>query len=86
MATIMSGGGANGGPNGGDRHCTARCHCAKEPDCECICGGRYHGCGSSAKAQEQLTVDWLGEEWRERFGALVQGDPGQQTLGVEANA
>jgi hypothetical protein len=76
----MSGGGAMGGPNGGDRRCDAKCHTATSPDCDCICGGRYHGAGSSDVAQERLTTDWLGEDWREEFGQYVKADL-QQTLG-----
>jgi len=26
--------------------CDARCHEATSPDCDCICGGRYHGVGA----------------------------------------
>ena len=29
-------------------------------------GGRYHGAGSSQAAQEQLTRDWLGDDWQEK--------------------
>ncbi len=29
--------------SGGIRRCDARCHDAAKPDCDCICGGRYHG-------------------------------------------
>ena len=36
--------------------CDARCHEAKDPDC--ICGGKYHGKGSSKAAQAALTEDW----------------------------
>jgi hypothetical protein len=79
MATIMSGGGAMGGPNGGDRRCDAKCHTATEPECDCICGGAYHGCGSSAVAQERLTEEWLGPDWRERYGQIAQ-QPVQQSL------
>lgn len=48
------------------RRCDASCHAAKRPGCRCICGGRYHGVGSSEAAQEQLTKDWLGNDWKER--------------------
>lgn len=44
------------------RRCDGTCHNAKKPKCTCICGGRYHGAG--ANAQEMLTRDWLGDEWR----------------------
>jgi hypothetical protein len=27
----------------GSRRCDAKCHDATEPECDCICGGRYHG-------------------------------------------
>ena len=27
------------------RRCDARCHDAKRPHCDCICGGRNHGVG-----------------------------------------
>lgn len=40
MATIMSSGGADGTT----RRCDAHCHKATQPECKCICGGRYHGC------------------------------------------
>ena len=53
------------GDSDGQRRCDATCHKAKKPKCACICGGRYHGTGSSGAAQEQLTRDWLGDDWRE---------------------
>jgi hypothetical protein len=84
MATIMSGGGAMGGPNGGDRRCDAKCHEAKPgSSCDCICGGAYHARGSSESAQEQLTKDWLGEDWREQYGQFVKPAL-QETLGGAA--
>lgn len=58
------------GNSEGTRRCDATCHNAKKPDCVCCCGGRYHGKGEMA--QEQLTRDWLGDNWREmrqRLGA-----------------
>ena len=62
MATIMAQYGAErGGVKG--RRCDATCHRAKKPRCACICGGRYHGKGSSEAAQQQLTKDWLGDDW-----------------------
>ena len=27
----------------GNGRCDARCHEAKKPECDCVCGGRYHG-------------------------------------------
>ena len=64
MTTIMSQHGAGGGEKG--RHCNATCHRAKKPQCACICGGRYHVCGSSEAAQQMLTKDWLGSDWEEQ--------------------
>ena len=34
----------------GIRRCDARCHSARSPSCDCICGGRYHGTGSRAQS------------------------------------
>jgi orotate phosphoribosyltransferase len=31
--------------------CDARCHEARTPDCDCICGGRYHGVGAASAVQ-----------------------------------
>ncbi len=28
--------------------CDAKCHDAREPKCNCICGGAYHGKGSGS--------------------------------------
>jgi len=39
MATILKVG-TGGGYVG---RCDARCHEAKNPKCDCVCGGRYHG-------------------------------------------
>lgn len=54
------------GNNNGKRSCNGTCHKAKKPKCGCICGGRYHGAGSSEAAQQQLTKDWLGDDWQEK--------------------
>lgn len=45
------------GNSEGTRRCDARCHQATEPDCDCICGGRYHGCGSTDLARQRLADD-----------------------------
>ena len=42
--------------------CDAKRHEATEPECDCICGGRLHGKGSSAAAIVQNTEDFLGHE------------------------
>jgi hypothetical protein len=60
MSTIIHANGAGAG------RCDAKCHNAKpRTKCSCVCGGRYHAKGSSEAAQEQLTKDMLGDDWRE---------------------
>jgi hypothetical protein len=39
--------------NGQSYRCDARCYDAKQPGCECICGGKNHGVGM-AKAVENV--------------------------------
>jgi len=39
---------------GRTRRCDSRCHTARGPKCRCICGGRYHGCGSSEIAERMV--------------------------------
>lgn len=63
------------GDSDGTRRCDATCHKAKHPKCSCICGGRYHGKGSSEVAQEALTEDYLGKDWRERK-AMIEAQGG----------
>ncbi len=65
--------------------CDARCHKAAHPDCDCICGGRYHGVGSSKKAQEMLTDDWLGSEWKDQILAAAR-DGGGKIILADAQA
>ncbi len=33
------------GSDGYEGRCDARCYDAKEPECDCVCGGRNHGAG-----------------------------------------
>ena len=57
--------------SGGDQgRCDAKCYEAREPDCDCICGGRNHGAGL-----EQATVNTrdLAEGWVEAARARGQG-------------
>lgn len=54
MTTIMVTGGAIG-----DGRCDARCHKAYHRKCSCVCGGRYHGVGTSKRAEELLTEDLI---------------------------
>ena len=53
-----------GDSSGTTRRCDGTCHHARTPRCTCLCGGRYHGAGRHA--QERLTRDWLGDDWREQ--------------------
>jgi len=45
MTTLIIAGNSNG-----TRRCDARCHNAASVDCDCVCGGRYHGAGANAAA------------------------------------
>ncbi len=38
------------------RRCDAKCHEATEPNCDCVCGGRYHGRGTQ-RARELIHAD-----------------------------
>jgi len=59
MATVLTVGNSEG-----SRRCDAKCHEATEPDCDCVCAGRYHGKGG------QGAMDLIHEDVREgRFGA-----------------
>lgn len=51
MTTILAYGNSEG-----TRRCDARCHDATSSECDCICGGRYHGRGLTY-AYEQLAAD-----------------------------
>jgi len=52
--------------DGCEGRCDAKCHEAAEPACDCICGGRLHGVGSSQTAIEMQTEDY--------FGSLEEAD------------
>lgn len=71
----MSQGFGKGG-QGSNQRCDATCHRARKPKCVCICGGRYHGRGSSEAAQQQLTRDWLGDDWQAQVAAAQRAEPG----------
>lgn len=60
------------GNSEGERRCDAKCHNAKEPGCDCICGGRYHGCGNSEIAQGNLQKDCEGGVWGEDMMKAVE--------------
>lgn len=48
MATVMKWGNSEGTKG----RCDAKCHNATKPDCDCMCGGRYHGVGEGQKFRE----------------------------------
>lgn len=52
--------------------CDAKCHDAKEPDCDCVCGGRLHGCGRE-NAIERNTEDYFGSVENAREWARAHG-------------
>jgi hypothetical protein len=43
--------------------CDAKCYDAKEPDCDCICGGKNHGAGlhQARDNTRELAEGWLKE-------------------------
>ena len=46
----------------GGRRCDPKCWNAEGPDCECVCGGRYHGHGRDgtlADAVEETAETWI---------------------------
>jgi len=49
--------------------CDARCYNAKEPHCECICGGRNHGAGLQRAIENtrEQAEQWIGA-YAERLG------------------
>jgi len=49
--------------DGHKRQCTAKCYCAKGPQCDCICGGMNHGAGPQRAAQNttNLSEDWVNQ-------------------------
>ena len=55
------------GNSGGERRCDAKCHDAHEPECDCICGGRFHGKGGDTAARMLMDDACQG-----RFGEQVR--------------
>ncbi len=75
MTTIL----ASYNSEGCTGRCDARCHMAKTEECNCICGGRYHGAGPDA--QRMLTEDFFADpELRDRFAPWLVGPGGQLAL------
>lgn len=57
MATIM----AWGDSEGIKGRCDSKCHEAKEPRCECMCGGRFHGAANRPGGLEKAIEDFWEE-------------------------
>lgn len=63
------------GNSEGERRCDERCHNAKCAECDCCCGGRYHGKGEGSPQMER-ELEATAEEWiaaAERSGQDVSG-------------
>jgi hypothetical protein len=64
---------------GAEGRCDAKCYEAREPACDCICGGRNHGAG---RQQAETNTMELAEKWVEHAHAqgwtTQLGDPAIQ--------
>lgn len=61
MSTVMS-----WGDNNGTRgRCDDKCHSATKPDCQCMCGGRYHGANLKPGGLRKAVEDFQEEVIRE---------------------
>ncbi len=69
MATILSW--------GDQSRCDARCHNAEEPECDCMCEGRFHGKGLIELQNEQQAQEFL-----EELAGEGKINPVQATLGL----
>lgn len=49
MATVYSCGNSEG-----ERRCDAKCHNATQPECDCVCGGYFHGASVNGSMQEKV--------------------------------
>ncbi len=57
MATLMQWGNSEGIKG----RCDDKCHAAKEPDCQCMCGGRFHGAHNRSGGLEAAKREYLDE-------------------------
>lgn len=46
-----------GNSEGIQGRCDAKCHNASEPQCDCMCGGRYHGRGLDGSLEKTIKDD-----------------------------
>lgn len=56
--------------------CDAKCHDARSPDCDCICGGRLHGVGAG-NAIAVNTEHWNESGLLEQFAKVHELDAGE---------
>ncbi len=63
--------------------CDARCYDAKEPQCDCVCGGLNHGAGEQQAAAQTsaLARSWI-ESYAERKG-IDAGELQAEIFGVD---
>lgn len=64
----------------GSRHCDAKCHNAEHPECNCVCGGRYHGAARNGSL-ETLIKERREELLKELSG--LEAFKGHRTLFTE---
>lgn len=76
MTTVLKFGNSNG-----MRRCDAQCHDAIQDDCDCICGGRFHGKGVKAVMR---MIEERGDKIIKAINTerSVQFAPVQKTLGI----
>lgn len=49
MATVYSCGNSDG-----ERRCDAKCHNAIHPECDCVCGGYFHGAATNGTMADKV--------------------------------
>lgn len=56
------------------RRCDAMCHQARRAECNCWCGGRYHGCGSDEARKRFIDDFGIELESSSDFSASTDGN------------
>jgi hypothetical protein len=69
MTTLMSWGNSEGIKG----RCDASCHNAMGPDCECMCGGRFHGRGTNGTLDQAVREFWSEVEVKAIARAKAEG-------------
>ena len=73
MTTIMTWGNSEGVKG----RCDSKCHDAAEPECDCMCGGAFHGRANTPGGLAQAVA----ESWRVVFDA-AQAEAAVQRLDI----